>query len=52
MQKYNKLIASVIVPGIIWIADSLGLPMPEGFEMQLTAVLTAIVVWAVPNQTA
>ena len=50
MQRYNKLIAAVIVPGIVWVADAMGLPVPEDFEMQLTAVLTAIAVWLVPNK--
>ena len=52
MQRYNKLIAAVIVPAIVWGAEAAGLPVPADFEMQLTAVLTAVAVWLVPNQEA
>ena len=50
LTKYDKLIASVIVPAIVWGANSAGLPVPESFAAELTAVLTALAVWAVPNK--
>lgn len=49
MDKYRKLIAAVIVPGIMWAAEAMGAPIPEGFDVQLTAVLTAFFVWLIPN---
>lgn len=52
IQRYNKLIAAVVVPAIVFGADWLGLPIPEDFAMQLTAVLTAVAVWLVPNKEA
>ncbi len=50
LTKYDKLIATVLVPAIVWGADAAGLPIPEDFALQLTAVLTALAVWAVPNK--
>ena len=50
MQNYNKLIAAVIVPAVVWGAEAMGLPVPENFAAELTAVLTAIAVWAIPNK--
>ena len=51
IQRYNKLIAAVVVPAIVWGAESAGLPVPEAFAAELTAVLTALVVWIVPNKS-
>ena len=50
LQKYNKLIASVVVPAIVWAADAAGYSLPEDFDIQLTGVLTALAVFAVPNK--
>ena len=50
IQRYNKAIATVVVPAVVWIAESMGLPVPEDFAAELTAVLTVVAVWAVPNQ--
>lgn len=50
VQRYNKFITAVAIPIIMFVLESAGLPIPEGFATELTAVLTAVGVWLIPNK--
>ena len=54
MQAYNKAIAAVIVPGILWALNEFGVSadmlVGDAVGLLVNVALTAFAVWAVPNK--
>ena len=52
IQAYNKAIVVLIVGLIIYVAGQFGLQFDSEVQLALTSVITALVVFAVPNRPA
>jgi len=50
IQAYNKAIAALVVGAIILVLRGLELPVDQSLEDSLGVVITALLVWLVPNK--
>ena len=50
IQHYNKFLAAALVPAILWGVAQVGVTPDMPFEEAITVMLTALMVWLVPNK--
>ena len=50
MKRYRKLFSAVIVPALVFGLEAAGMEIPPGWAEGVVAVVTPLLVWAVPNE--
>lgn len=54
MQAYNKAIAAVVVPGLLWLLEQVGVSadmlVGDAVGLVVNVALTAFAVWFIPNK--
>ena len=49
LGQYRKLFSAVLIPIIVFALEASGVELPPDWSKGIMAVLTPILVWAVPN---
>lgn len=50
MNRYRKLLSAVIVPILVFGLEAAGVDLPPDWDVGFIAIVTPILVWAVPNE--